>query len=108
MISEPVLRSIIPAEPGWSVVYPEEDDGTLFRLPVLGWYCEIRMISPPDRDEQASAIVTAITCNGLVDEWGLYALQLDDGRYVTVFEVFDDEAAMLAHFREMRARGAVA
>jgi hypothetical protein len=106
VLSEPVLRSIVPAVDGaWCVVYPEEDD-TLFRMPVLAWYCEVRIINPPGRDAEASVIVTALTCNGLVDEWGLYALQLGDGPFITYFEVFDDEAAVLAHFRRERNKRA--
>ncbi len=107
MISEPVLRSILPAQLGWSVVAPD-GDGSLFRMPVVGWLCEVYLV----RDEPAEPFghLVPMTCTGTVEDLTMYALQFEGGPFVTTFETFDDEAALLAYFcrEEAGRRGATA
>jgi hypothetical protein len=93
----------IPAQPGWTVVTPDDVDG-LYRVPVIAWHVDVYERQAELGGSYTS--VTAITTSGSVDDV-VHALQFGDGAFSTVFADYEGEAAVLSYFREEEERRSI-
>ncbi|MGA3190736.1 MAG: hypothetical protein ABSF22_26850 [Bryobacteraceae bacterium] len=103
----PVHRSVLQAQPGWTVVVPEERENStsgLYRIPVILWRNDVYKITAREQVDAYTGladffdVVVPITPMGSIEDQD-YALQFGDHPpFFTTSENFDDEAALLAFF----------
>ena len=117
MMGSPLCRCVEQAQPGWSVVTPEfgfgeGDNGDnpelrLCRMPVIAWFFQVhlRHIEGIGELPDEFVTVTPVLCTGSVEDVQDYALQFGDRPpFYTYGCDYDDEAALLAYFREEAER----
>lgn len=100
-IGQPVIETIVPAQPGWAIVVPVSDEENspkeLHRIAVIAWLIQTFRRSS---DETTFVGITPITPHGDVSDLQQYALQYGDRPpFLTFFEDLDDETALKIHFR---------
>jgi hypothetical protein len=109
MKSTRVDCTIIPAQPGWSIVTPIDDaDGSITRLhrrPVIGWRVETYARDPSVARmgmRELFSIVVPVDPDGC--DRDADALQCGDGPFFTPNEtIAGGDDALIAYFRRRRA-----
>jgi hypothetical protein len=109
VIEKPPSRSVVQAQPGWSVVVPEDNGKELYRMPVIAWLFEVHERQIGDSIPEGFVTVTPVTCTGSVEDVQDYALQFGaHGPFYAHFENYDDETALWAHFHQEERRRSIA
>jgi hypothetical protein len=102
MSNQPVIRTIMPAEPGWDVMEPS--DGAMKSSPIVAW--EIVTETLPEGEDtwfrQRLRVVYPITVDPYVYPPEIYVIRRPDGVFVQPGNEapFENEVEVLGYFQD--------